>query len=103
MSKTSPWKVFYKEGDVRRTRLKNKGNSGRETQNVPPGNMHDGFKDLDAGSGRDGGQSMYWAHNLTVSACGHPKASTSWSSCTQPPKDYRCDLCDGAKIPQLLV
>lgn len=100
---TSPWKVFYKEGDVRRARLKNKGNSGREMQNVHPGNMHRGFKDLESGRGRDGGQSRYWTHTLTVSACGHPQASTSRSSCTQPPKEYHCDLYDGAKIPQFLL
>lgn len=61
------WKV---KGDVRRTRLTSKGKCGRETQKVPPGKIQHGFKGLDTGKGRNGGQSMCWTHTPTVSACG---------------------------------
>lgn len=70
ISMTSLWKVniFHGKGDVRRTRLRNKGNCGRETQNVTPGKIHHWFNGLVTGKGRDGVQSMCWTHFPMTSA-----------------------------------
>lgn len=81
--------------------MKIKGNCGRETQKVPQGKIHHGFKEP-----LERREMVGRAHAGLTAPLSLPVASLGiyiMVFLQQPPKDYSCDLCDGAKVPQCLV
>lgn len=115
----SDWKVnVFHRDDASRTRLKNRGNCGRDTQKVPPGRHIIGsrvwilervtwvleyWKWVRGFPGYWKGDT-WWAEHVLDS----PPQSLAVPSpgicimafLQQPAKDYSCHLCDGGKILQ---